>query len=71
MKIFESVSDYNSQRVRLWSLQMSLSTERFIMPGWVFTTFYMKEASHYPYTILLPSVYLGIGFPSESETSVG
>jgi len=45
-------------------------TEGLIMPGWVFTTYYMKELSHYPYTLFLPTVYLGIGFPSESETFV-
>jgi hypothetical protein len=42
-------------------------TEWLIMPGWVFTTYYMKEVPHYPYTLLLPTAYLGIGFPSESE----
>ena len=71
MKIFESISDYSSQCVRLWSLWRSLFTEWLIIPGWAFTIYYMKEVSHYPYTSLLPTVYFDMGFPSESETFVG
>jgi len=55
MKIFESISDYNSQCVRLVFVEV-IFTEWLIMPGWVFTIYYMKEVSHYPYTLLLPTV---------------
>jgi len=69
MKIFENIGDYNNQCVRQWSLRRLFLLKGSSCQGG-FSPHYMKEVSHYPYTLFLATVYLGKGFPSESETFV-